>query len=89
MPTLVLVLGVLLLAVVAIMLGCRLVASTRPITTTSWCPLRHEYLAVDYRAAVWNNALLDVERCSAFVPPRQVTCEKSCMQWRQRGTVAP
>lgn len=86
---LIFMLGVLLLVVVALVLGCRLVTATRSISGAAWCPLRREYLTVDFRAAVWNTKLLDVERCSAFVPPWQVTCDKPCMPWRQRGTVAP
>ena len=86
MPTLwplVFVLGVLLLLVVATMLGRRLVTATRPISRTFWCPQPREYVTVDFRATVWDHELLDVERCSAFVPSGHVTCDKACMRWRQ------
>jgi hypothetical protein len=44
-------------------------------------------VSVEFRRAVWDHALLDVEQCSAFTPACHVTCDKACVDWRQPGTV--
>lgn len=66
--------------------GRRLVTATVPISRAFWCPLRGQSVSVQFRRAVWDHALVDVEQCSAFVPTSHVTCDKACLHWRQPGT---
>ena len=81
------VLVTLVLLVLITVFGRRLVTATEPISRAFWCPLQGQHVSVEFRRAVWDHELLDVEQCSAFNPACHVRCDKACVQWRQPGTV--
>ena len=81
------VLVALVLLVLISVYGRRIVTATESISHAFWCPLRGQRVSVEFRRAVWDHALLDVEQCSAFTPACHVTCDKACVDRRQPGTV--
>ena len=73
------VLVALVVLVVIGVFGRRLVTATELISRAFWCPARRQRVSVEFRRAVWDHALVDVERCSAFAPPSRITCDKACL----------
>lgn len=69
--------GIVLLLVY--LLGPRLFRGTRLIMGALTCPSLHRRVTVRFRAVAWDGRLVDVERCSVFVPPTAVTCDKRCL----------
>ncbi len=39
----------------------------------------HNNVGVEFKQAVWDETLVDVEACTAFSPSRDVRCEKPCL----------
>ena len=59
--------------------GRRLFPGTFTATRAFRCPFRDTDVSVDFKEAVWDGNLVDVAACSAFSPPQDVRCEKSCL----------
>lgn len=59
--------------------GRRLFRGTFGFRRAFWCPFLKTNVDVDFRKAVWDGALVDVVGCTAFSPPGDVRCEKSCL----------
>jgi hypothetical protein len=67
--------GFLVLAVA----GRRLITGTFGSRQSFWCPFQSKNVDVDFEKAVWDGASTDVTACTAFSPPGNVRCEKSCL----------
>ena len=59
--------------------GRRLFPGTFTAKRAFRCPFRDTNVNVDFKEAVWDDSLVDVAACSAFSPPQDVRCEKSCL----------
>jgi hypothetical protein len=59
--------------------GRRLLPGTFTVKRAFRCPFRDTNVDVDFKEAVWDDSLVDVTACSAFSPPQDVRCEKSCL----------
>ena len=55
----------------------------RRVTRMVWCPLRDRALSVTLEER-WDGRRIDVEQCSAFSPPTDVSCGKSCLRITRR-----
>lgn len=51
----------------------------RLVERSFWCPYRSRDVTVEFQENPWDNRPLQVDRCSAFVPPTAVRCEKLCL----------
>ena len=72
------------LAVTAVLAGVlvggrRLFPGTFTAKRAFRCPFRDTNVDVDFKEAVWDGSLVDVSACTAFLPPQDVRCEKSCL----------
>lgn len=52
---------------------------TVPVSSTLWCPVRHEQVTVGFQVVAWNGRRTDVKSCSVFSPATSVTCDKACL----------
>ncbi len=69
--------GAVLIA--ALRMGPRVFPGSRHAGRAFWCPFRERDVAVQFQETVWDAALRDVERCSAFSPPTAIGCDKKCL----------
>ena len=69
--------GVVLLAALA--RGRRLFTGTRSVDESFWCPWKHQPVNIGLRIDAWDGRRVDVERCTAFVPPTAIACDKRCL----------
>lgn len=69
--------GVVLL--LALLYGRRLFTGTRRVDESFWCPWRHQPVNLSLRIDAWDGRRVDVEECTAFVPPTAIACDKRCL----------
>ncbi len=72
-------LAVAAILMVLVVAGRRLFPGTFSRRRAFWCPFRDTNVGVEFKQAVWDETLVDVEACTAFSPSRDVRCEKPCL----------
>ena len=82
LPIFIVVTAVLFAVLIA---GRRLFPGTFRVRRAFTCPLRAAAVNVDFKEAVWDDALVDVTSCSEFSPPENVQCEKNCLKLQKES----
>lgn len=59
--------------------GPRLFPGLHPSRRAFRCPFLDQNVDVEFQESVWDGKRVDVTRCSAFVPPTAVKCDKHCV----------
>jgi len=73
----------LLIAVLLLMWYRGAMRGVRRVTRMVWCPLRDRALSVTLEERR-DGRRIDVEQCSAFLPPTAVSCGKACLRLTRR-----
>lgn len=50
----------------------------RVVTRAFWCPFRDRAVTIELASKEWPFGPTEVRSCSAFDPPRTVTCHQRC-----------
>ena len=51
----------------------------RLLARSFWCPFRDRNVTAEFKEEPWDGARVDVARCTAFMPPDAISCDKPCL----------
>ena len=77
------VFAVLLLVVTTLLLWATsgtLPSVGRRRTQSFWCPFRERNVTTEFALDAWGDRPFEVSSCTAFIPERDVVCDKPCLR---------
>jgi hypothetical protein len=84
-----LLLGIAVIVTIAMVVGSAAFMRTRTVPRLIRCPVTDHRVAVEFVQLVADGRLVDVRECSAFGPGETVTCDRQCIDNRQRAEAFP